>query len=139
MVTITQKTMTNTFSYAWYCDARSRFKTVTIGFGHGYIRFGDGSQPSPKILFLVVRIKKKIGSTQNHRFQEGGSPLHFAKDHHSTHSHRGSHKETTFKKKQSTQCPHTANPHVVRKCKLNLIYFSVDSLLWIKKIGFCLV
>ena len=27
---------------------------MTIGFGHGYIRFGDGSQPSPKILFLVV-------------------------------------------------------------------------------------
>ena len=47
--------MTNTFRYAWYCDARSRFhKTVTIGFGHGYIRFGDGWEPSPKTLFLVV-------------------------------------------------------------------------------------
>ena len=47
--------MTNTFSYALYCDAWSWFhKIVTICFGHGYIRFGDGSQPSPKILFLVV-------------------------------------------------------------------------------------
>ena len=47
--------MTNTFSYASYCDARSRFhKTATIGFGHGYIRFGDDWRSSPKILFLVV-------------------------------------------------------------------------------------
>ena len=47
--------MTNTFSYASYCDARSRFhKTATIGLGHGYIRFGDCPRPSPKILFLVV-------------------------------------------------------------------------------------
>ena len=58
MVMITYETVTNTFSYASYCDVRSRFhKTVTIGFGHGYIRFGDGWGPSPKILFLVVCTK----------------------------------------------------------------------------------
>ena len=50
----------------------------------------------------VYRIKKKIGNTPSHRFQEGVNPLHFAKDHHSMHSHKGSHKETTYKKKQST-------------------------------------
>ena len=49
--------MTNTFSYASYCDAQSQFhKIVTIGFGHGYIRFGGGWGPSPKILFLVVMV-----------------------------------------------------------------------------------
>ena len=87
----------------------------------------------------TYRIKKKIGSTHSHQFQEGGNPLHFAKDHHSMHSHKGSHKEAAYKKKQYTQCPHTASPHVVRKGKLNLIYLSVNSLLWIKKLGFCLV
>ena len=61
-------TVTNTFSYALYCDARSRFhKTATIGFGHGYIRFGDSWRPSPKILFLVGTNEKWIESKIRHK------------------------------------------------------------------------
>ena len=63
----------------------------------------------------AYHIKKKIESTHNHWFQEGDSQLHFAKDHPSLHSHKWSHKKTTYKKKQSTQCLHIANPHVVGK------------------------
>ena len=53
--------MTNTFTCASYYDAQSQIhKTVTIGFSHGLIRFVDGWQPSPKILFFVVNNNNNV-------------------------------------------------------------------------------
>ena len=42
MITTMQKTVTNTFTHTYYCDAQSRFhRTTTIGFRHRFVTYGD--------------------------------------------------------------------------------------------------